>query len=134
MEHNEMKSNYLQAEMNQLAYENRVMCVAAEIYGEKLLLDETQVRALQVLCKRASDESDESWQEFVDNVVVYSTCCDNYGYGDMNGVTIDEFEFNGHVHKMIFNKDGRFNNSFDNDNGEENGFYTRNSELAFEIF
>ena len=46
--------------------------VAVEIYGKLTYLDEAHIRALQVMANIKSEESDEAFKEFTDNVVVYS--------------------------------------------------------------
>ncbi len=93
--------------LRQYKYVNKV---AAEIYGKLVYLNEHQVRALQVICKRKADVSEELWKEFVDNVIVYS------------GRTKRKSK-----HKMIFRKDGIFYNEF------EGGFYDADAYMTFEI-
>lgn len=85
--------------------------VAAEVYGKICYLTEAEVRALQVLAKRKAEESDEAFKEFTENVIVYSHCRKRIS-----------------KHKMIFRKDGKFENDF------EPGFYDVNGKLAFELF
>ena len=84
--------------------------VAAEIYGKIVYLTEAEVRALQVLAKRKAEESDKAFQEFTENVIIYSHCHKRRS-----------------KHRMIFRKDGKFENEF------EPGFYDVNSNLTFEI-
>lgn len=84
--------------------------VAAEVYGKIVYLTEPEVRALQVLAKRKAEESDEAFKEFTDNVIIYSHCHKRRS-----------------KHKMVFRKDGKFENDF------EPGFYDVNSNLAFDI-
>ena len=84
--------------------------VAAEVYGKIVYLTEPEVRALQVLAKRKAEESDEAFKEFTDNVIIYSHCHKRRS-----------------KHKMIFRKDGKFENDF------EPGFYDVCSLLALEI-
>ena len=84
--------------------------VAAEVYGKIVYLTEPEVRALQVLAKRKAEESDEAFKEFTDNVIIYS-----------------HMHKRRSKHKMVFRKDGKFENDF------EQGFFDVNSNLAFEI-
>lgn len=84
--------------------------VAAEVYGRPCYLTEAEVRALQILAKRKAEESDGAFREFAENVIVYS-----HRYKRRS------------KHKMIFRKDGTFENDF------EEGFYDVNAKLAFEI-
>lgn len=84
--------------------------VAAEVYGKIVYLTEPEVRALQVLAKRKAEESDEAFKEFTDNVIIYSHCHKRIS-----------------KHKMVFRKDGKFENDF------EPGFYDVNSKLAIEL-
>jgi len=86
--------------------------VAAVIYGISCHLTENEVRALQVMAKRAAEKSDEDFLEFRKNVIIYS-CHD---YSDKK------------CHQMFFRADGRFSNEF------EPGFYDISSNLAFELF
>lgn len=143
MEDKKIKGQMLVASMNELAYKNHITRVAAEIYGQKHLLDEYQVRALQVMCKRAAEESEEAWREFVDNVIVYNTEAQRY-WSDSDVFPEDyeeEFDFfdyelgeQRYVHKMIWNEDGSFANEFDLADGSSNGFYSKSADLAFEIY
>lgn len=106
--------------------------VAAVIYGKKYRLNEYQVRALQVMCKRAAEKSDESWQEFVDNVIVYNLPA--WVYDDEPFEFYDpntEDEVPADIHRMIFRKDGLFANEFGC--GKDCGFYNRTTDLVFEI-
>lgn len=143
---NDMKGLFVYGEMNDIVRSyGDVFKVAATIYGRKYLLDEYQVRALQIMCKRAAEQSDEAWQEFVDNVIVYNTSAKSY-YVDWDGFPDDDnepFDFTDdqgnlkHVHKMIFRKDGCFENSFSVDEsgrGKRNGFFNRSAEMAFTLF
>ncbi len=82
--------------------------VAAEVYGKIVYLTEAEVRALQVLAKCKAKESDEAFEEFTENVIIYSHC-----------------HKRSSKHKMIFRKDGTFVNDF------EPGFFDINSSLAF---
>ena len=84
--------------------------VAAEVYGKIVYLTEPEVRALQVLAKRKAEESDEAFKEFTDNVIIYSHCHKRRS-----------------KHKMVFRKDGKFENEF------EPGFFDVNSTLVLEI-
>ena len=84
--------------------------VAAEVYGKIVYLTEPEVRALQVLAKRKAEKSDEAFKEFTDNVIIYSHCHKRRS-----------------KHKMVFRKDGKFDNDF------EPGFFDVNSNLTFEI-
>lgn len=84
--------------------------VAAEVYGKICYLSEPEVRALQVLAKRKAEESDEAFREFTDNVIIYS-----------------HMHKRRSKHRMIFRKDGKFENDF------EDGFFDVNYKLALEI-
>jgi len=88
-------------------YTNKVAC---EIYGHIRYLSEAEVRALQVLAKRAADTSEDAFNDFTQNVVVYSARTKRSS-----------------KHKMIFRKDGKFSNDF------EGGFFSTCANLAFEI-
>ena len=80
--------------------------VAADIYGKTVYITEAEVRALQVLAKRKAEESDEAFAEFTENVIVYA--------GPRKRSS----------RKMIFQKDGSFENDF------ECGFFDVNTQLA----
>ena len=80
--------------------------VAAEVYGKIVYLTEPEVRALQVLAKRKAEDSDEDFKEFTDNVIIYSHCHKRRS-----------------KYKMIFRKDGNFENEF------EPGFFDVNKRL-----
>lgn len=124
----------------------RVFKVAATIYGRKYLLDEYQVRALQVMCKRTAEKSDADWQEFVDNVIVYNlpanpTYCETDGFDEDDREPFEFYDPNvddekpTDIHQMIFRKDGIFENEFGcGDNGGNCGFYNRTADMAFELF
>jgi hypothetical protein len=84
--------------------------VAVEINGELDYYTEREIRALQIIAKRKGQESDEAFEEFCKSVTVY-----------------DRRTKRG-AHKMIFRKDGRFDNSF------EEGFFNITSDLALELF
>lgn len=86
--------------------------VAAKIYGIHIKLSEIEVRALQVLAKRAANESTESFVDFCDNIIIYS-------HPDIH---------DDGCHQMVFRPDGKFENEF------APGFYDVNANLAFEIF
>ena len=86
--------------------------VAATIYGVRCRVTELEVRALQVMAKRASEKSEEDFLEFRKNVIIYST-----------RNTSDEG-----CHQMLFRADGMFENEF------APGFYDVSSNLAFELF
>jgi hypothetical protein len=86
--------------------------VAAMIYGVRCHLTENEVRALQVMAKRAAEKSEEDFLEFRKNVIVYS--CNDYS--------------DKKCHQMFFREDGRFSNEFNP------GFYDVSSNLAFELF
>lgn len=84
--------------------------VAVDIYGIIEYMDEAHVRALQVMAKRAAEESDEAFTEFCDNIKVYS------------GSSITKSH-----HVMHFRKDGKFVEEFDK------GFFNANANLMFKI-
>lgn len=84
--------------------------IAAEIYGKILYLTEGEVRALQIMAKEKAEESDESFNEFCENVIVYSNVKKKIS-----------------KYKMKFQKDGNFENNF------ENGFFSANAMMALEI-
>lgn len=79
--------------------------VDAEIYGYKLKLTEYEVRAIQLIIHNSTIEE---FHEYMNNIIIYS--------GPKNH------------EKMIFNRDGKFENEF------ERGFYDINSNLALQIF
>ena len=79
--------------------------VDAEIYGYKTILNEYQVRALQVILHNTTDEH---FKELTENIIIYS--------GPKNH------------EQMIFNRDGTFKNEF------ERGFYDISPNLALQIF
>lgn len=84
--------------------------VAVEIYGKIMYMAEYEIRALQVLARRKAEESDESFDEFCKNVIVYSGRCKRTS-----------------KHTMTFRKDGCFSDDFDE------GFYDVNALLCFEL-
>lgn len=106
----EKKMQVMDEIQHELDKRNSHYYVAALIYGCYIHLDERMVRALQVIAKRKGEESDESFNEFCDNVIVYSNTSDD---------TSD--------HVMHFRKDGIFVEDF------EDGFYDVCCKLAFEI-
>lgn len=83
---------------------------AVEIYGELYHLTEKEVRALQVIAKRKAKKSEEAFNEFCKNVIVYSSDCKETA-----------------LHTMHFRKDGCFSDEF------EEGFCDTCANLAFEI-
>lgn len=87
-----------------------VKTIAAEIYGKILYLTEGEVRALQIMAKEKAEESDEAFNEFCENVIVYSNV-----------------KKKSSKYKMKFQKDGNFENNF------ENGFFSANAMMALEI-
>lgn len=84
--------------------------VAAEIYGKILYLTEAEARALQIVAMQKAKESDESFKEFCDNVIIYSGC-----------------KKRSSKHKMIFQKNGLFENEF------EKGFFSACGNMAIEL-
>ena len=84
--------------------------IAVEIYGKLLYLTEAEVRALQIMAKEKAEESEESFNEFCENVIVYSGC-----------------KKRSSKYKMIFQKDGNFQNNF------ERGFFSACANMALEI-
>ena len=84
--------------------------VAAEIYGKLVYITEAEVRALQILAKRRAAESEESFLEFCENVIIYSGSAKRSS-----------------KHIMMFAEDGSFINDF------EDGFLDVNTKLALEI-
>lgn len=80
--------------------------VPAIIDGKPYALSETQVRALQVLCKEYAEK--HRFIEFIMRVQIFSS-------------------FSKGAYLMEWRPDGRFFNEF------EGHFFTRNSELTFEI-
>lgn len=87
-----------------------VKTIAAEIYGKVLYLTEGEVRALQIMAKEKAEESDEAFDEFCENVIVYSNVKKKIS-----------------KHKMKFQKDGSFENDF------ENGFFSACAFMAIKI-
>ena len=86
--------------------------VFAKIYGIPCRVRELEVRALQVMAKRAAEKSEEDFSEFCKNVIIYSS-----RYPSDEG-----------FHQMIFRTDGKFENEF------APGFYDVSANLAFELF
>lgn len=86
--------------------------VAAKIYGIYRHLTENEVRALQIMAKRAAEKSEDDFLEFRKNVIVYS--CNDYS---------DET-----CHQMFFREDGKFSNEFNP------GFFDISCNLALELF
>jgi hypothetical protein len=82
--------------------------VAAIINGKLMYLSEPQVRYLQVKCSQC--ETEEEYETFKKNHIIYS------------GRTKRKSK-----HIMIFRRDGKFFNEF------ENGFFSLNADLAFKI-
>lgn len=99
--------NGIHKKLESLHYHNKVIAV---IYGTEIMLNENQVRALQVIAKETGEGSDTEWEDFIRNVKVYS------------GPTVK-----GSKHKMIFNRNGTFWNEFDP------GFYDVAFKLVMEI-
>lgn len=87
-----------------------VKTIAAEIYGKILYLTEGEVRALQIMAEEKAEESDEAFNEFCENVIVYSNVKKKIS-----------------KHKMKFQKDGSFENDF------ENGFFSACALMAIKI-
>ena len=84
--------------------------VAAEIRGKLLYLTEGEVRALQIMAKQKADESEEAFKEFCEEVVIYSGC-----------------KKRSSKHRMIFQKNGYFENEFDK------SFYNACAQMAIEL-
>lgn len=84
--------------------------VAAEIRGKLLYLTETEVRALQIIAKQKAEESEEVFKEFCEDVVIYSGC-----------------KKRSSKHRMIFQKNGCFENEF------EKGFFSACGMMAIEL-
>ncbi len=78
--------------------------VDAEIYGYRTILNEYQIRALQVILHNTTDEH---FKELTENIIIYS------------GPKYHE--------QMIFNRDGTFENEF------ERGFYDIITNLTLQI-
>ncbi len=85
--------------------------VFAKIYGIPCLVRELEVRALQVMAKRAAEKSEEDFLEFCKNVIIYSS----------------RYQSDEGFHQMIFRTDGNFENEF------APGFYDVSSNLLFEL-
>lgn len=84
--------------------------IAAEINGKVLYLTEGEVRALQIIAKEKAEESDEAFEQFCKDVIIYSNA-----------------HKKSSKHTMIFRKDGNFENDF------ECGFFSATSYMALEI-
>lgn len=84
--------------------------IAAEINGKLLYLTEGEVRALQLIARDKANESDEAFEQFCKNVVIYSNTTKR-----KSGYT------------MIFRKDGMFKNDF------ECGFMTAVCLMTFDL-
>lgn len=95
MENNRKKHNLLIREMKQeLISRNYRPLIAAEIYGKQVYLKEVEVRALQVLAAKKAQESEDAWNEFCANVVVYSGRWKGRSYRmhwDKNGYFVENF-------------------------------------------
>lgn len=89
---------------------NYVKKIAVEINGKLLYLTEGEVRALQLLARQKADESDEAFEQFCKDVVVYSN-----------------FQKRKSKYTMKFQKDGCFANEF------ECGFFNANAHMACEL-
>lgn len=85
--------------MQEFGYKNYDK-VAVEIYGKLTYLTESEIRALQIIAKRKAAESDEAYQEFCKNIIVYN--------GPHKGRKKDKSN-----RIMHFGKDGYFDNSFE---------------------
>ena len=85
--------------------------VAAEIRGKILYLTEGEVRALQIIAKQKAKESEKAFKEFCEEVVIYSGC-----------------KKRSSKHRMIFQKNGLFENEF------EKGFFSACGNMAIELF
>lgn len=83
--------------------------VVAIIYGEKMFLNEIDVRAIQVIARYKAEQGPEVFEDFCENVKIFS------------GPSIET------SHQMEFRPDGRFSNSFNP------GFYDVSSALLFAI-
>lgn len=103
-------SSSIKSTLKEFGY--KTSSVAAVIYGVKCHLTELDVRALQIMAKRAAEQSEEAYLEFRKNIVVYST----------HNISEEG------CRQMFFREDGRFSNEF------EPGFYDIASNLAFELF
>ena len=95
MENNRQKHNDIIREMKQeLISRNYRPLIAAEIYGKQVYLKEVEVRALQVLATKKAQESEDAWNEFCANVVVYSGRWKGRSYRmhwDKNGYFVEKF-------------------------------------------
>lgn len=95
MENNRQKHNEIIREMKQeLISRHYQPLIAAEIYGKQVYLKEVEVRALQVLAAKKAQESEDAWNEFCANVVVYSG------------------RWKGRSYRMHWNKSGYFVENF----------------------
>lgn len=84
--------------------------IAAEIGGKILYLTEGEVRALQIMAKQKAEESDEAFEDFCKNVIVYSN-----------------FKKRTSKYKMVFQKNGLFEKDF------ECGFYSACVRMSLEL-
>jgi hypothetical protein len=89
--------------------------VAVEICGKLQYLTEREIRALQVIACRKALESEEAFDEFTSNVIVYK--------GRRKGHLRDKSS-----RIMHFQKNGKFEEPFDP------GFFDVNDELAMTLF
>lgn len=83
--------------------------VAAIIYGEKMFLNEIDVRAFQVIAMYKAQQGPEVFEDFCENVKIFS------------GPSIET------SHQMEFRSDGRFSNEFNP------GFFDVNCNLAYAV-
>jgi len=89
--------------------------VAVEVNGKLDYYTEAEIRALQVIARRKALESEEAFNEFTANVIVYK--------GRRKGHLRDKSS-----RIMHFRKDGKFEEAFDP------GFYMVTSDLALLLF
>lgn len=102
---NSAKAGKLLIVINEVLRKNRFREeVDAKIYGYEMKLNEYQIRAIQIILHNTTDEH---FKELTENIIIYS------------GPKRHE--------KMIFRRDGKFENEF------EKGFYYINTELALQI-
>lgn len=87
-----------------------VKTIAAEINGKLMYLTEGEVRALQILAKRKAEETQDAFDKFCEEVIIYSNTRKRKS-----------------KYKMIFRKNGCFENEF------ECGFFDACANMVFEI-
>ena len=84
------------AVLQELAKVSYINKVAADVYGKIYYLTEAQVRALQVVAAKLANTDKEAYNDFKENVVVYSGRDITHSHHAMhwrdNGFFVEEFQ------------------------------------------